>query len=122
MHNYRELKIWQKAIDLSIDTYALVEEFPDNEKLNLSSQVRRSAVSVASNIAEGAGRNSDKDFLRFLGIALGSAYELQTQLEISFRLQFISNKDFEHINNSVVEVSKMIWGFQKNLKSNVSNL
>ena len=119
MHNYRELKIWKSAIEISLVVYKLIEQFPEIEKYNLSSQIRRSAVSVPSNIAEGAGRNSDKDFLRFLGIAQGSAFELQTQIIIAYKLKLINELEFETINDSLDELEKMIWGFQKKLLSNV---
>jgi four helix bundle protein len=122
MHNYKELKIWQRAIELSLDIYRLAEEFPASENYNLASQIKRAAVSVPSNIAEGTGRNSDKDFLRFLGIALGSVYEVQTQLVLSNKLKFISTNDFMTLNDSLDELAKMIWGFKKNLESNVLNL
>lgn len=117
MHNYRELKVWKNAIEVSVEIYQLLNEFPQIEKYNLSSQIRRSAVSIASNIAEGAGRKTDKDFNRFLGIALGSSFELHTQLIISYRLKLI--KDFKRLDNALDEIEKMIWGFQKKLSSNV---
>jgi four helix bundle protein len=82
MHNLKELKIWSKAIDLATEIYKLTAEFPKEEKYGLTSQIRRSAISVPSNIAEGAGRNSDKEFVYFLGVSNGSSYELQTQLVI----------------------------------------
>jgi four helix bundle protein len=119
MHNYRELKVWKNAIEVSVEIYQLLNEFPQIEKYNLSSQIRRSAVSIASNIAEGAGRNTDKDFNRFLGIALGSSFELHTQLIISYRLKLIKEKDFKRLDNALDEIEKMIWGFQKKLSSNV---
>lgn len=86
MHNFRELNIWKKSLDLSVDVYRITEEFPVVEKYNLISQIVRSAVSIPSNIAEGSGRGTNKDFCRFLNIALGSAYELETQLTISNKL------------------------------------
>jgi len=119
MHNYKELKIWSKAIDISLIVYQLVNNFPESEKFNLSSQIRRSAISIPSNIAEGAGRNSDKEFIRFLSIAKGSCYELQTQILISHKLNFITDEDNKTINASIDEIEKMIRGFQTKLKSNV---
>jgi four helix bundle protein len=117
MHNYKELKIWKNAIEVSIEIYQLLNQFPKIEKYNLSSQMRKSAVSIPSNIAEGAGRNTDKDFIRFLGIALGSSFELHTQLIISYKLKLISDIDFKTLDNSLDEIEKMIWGFQKKLSS-----
>ena len=80
MHKYKELKIWQKAMELVTDIYKVTSTFPDKERFGLISQINRAAVSIPSNIAEGAGRNSDKDFLRFLLIAHASSYETGTQL------------------------------------------
>ncbi len=119
MHNFKELKIWNNAIDISVEVYKLINKFPKIQKYNLSLQMRKSAVSVPSNIAEGAGRNTDKDFLKFLGIAQGSTYELQTQLIISNKLKLITDKDFDSINSSIEELEKMNWGFQKRLKSKI---
>jgi len=119
MHNYRELKIWKNAIEVSVEIYQLLDQFPKIEKYNLSSQMRKSAVSIPSNIAEGAGRNTDKDFIRFLSIALGSSFELHTQLIISYKLKLISDIDFKTLDGSLDEIEKMIWGFQKKLSSNV---
>ncbi len=119
MHNFKELKIWSKSIDITVDMYKETSSFPSEEKFNLISQMRRSAVSIPSNIAEGAGRNSDKEFNQFLGIAKGSSFELQTQIIISNRLNFISNEKFEELNSSIEEVQKMITGFQSKLTSNV---
>ena len=79
MHNLKELKIWNKAIDLTVEIYKVTEKFPKEERYGLNSQIRRAAVSVPSNISEGAGRNSKGEFKQFLGIANGSSYEVQTQ-------------------------------------------
>ena len=87
MHQYKELKLWQKSIDMVTRIYALTRDFPQNEKFGLVSQINRSAVSIPSNIAEGAGRNSDKEFVYFLAIAHGSSFELETQLIISRNLK-----------------------------------
>jgi len=119
MHNYKELKIWQKAIERSVEIYELIKKFPAVEKYNLSDQMRRSAVSVPSNIAEGAGRNSDKDFLRFLGFSLGSCFELHTQVIISNKLKLINDIEFKTLDESLDELERMIWGFEKKLKSNI---
>jgi four helix bundle protein len=86
MHNYRELKIWRNSIDLSVDIYELVANFPSNEKFGLVSQLRRASVSVPSNIAEGSSRGSEKDFAHFLTMSLGSLFEIETQLIISQRV------------------------------------
>jgi four helix bundle protein len=111
------MKIWQNAVDISVHVYNLCKNFPADEKFNLISQIKRAAVSIPSNIAEGSSRDSNKDFARYLNIALGSSRELQTQMIISNRLNFIQNKDFHEINESIEEVQKMITGFKKNLTS-----
>ncbi len=116
MHNLKELKIWQKAIDLAVDVYKATENFPKEEKYGLTSQTRRSAVSVPSNIAEGAGRNSDKEFSHFLGISNGSSYELQTQLIISNKLNLLSDTTVEPLLYRIDEIQKMNYGFQETLK------
>ena len=89
MHNIKELKIWNKAMVLSVQVYELSSKFPSDERFGLTSQVRRCAVSIPSNISEGAGRNTKGEFKQFLGIANGSAYELQTQLIIANKLNFL---------------------------------
>lgn len=89
MHNIKELKIWNKAMDLSVQVYDLSSKFPSDERFGLTSQIRRCAVSIPSNISEGAGRNTKGEFKQFLGIANGSAYELQTQLMIANKLNLL---------------------------------
>ena len=90
MHNYKQLKVWNKSIDLVVDVYKATVEFPKEEKYGLISQMRRSAVSIPSNIAEGAGRSYDKEFCHFLSNAHGSSYELETQVIVSEKLKLIS--------------------------------
>ena len=115
MHNLKELKIWNKAIDLSVNVYKATANFPADERFGLTSQSRRSAVSIPSNIAEGAGRNSNKEFNNFLGIANGSSYELQTQLVISNKLNLLSNDLLDDLLKQIDEVQKMTFAFQKTL-------
>jgi four helix bundle protein len=117
MNHFKELRVWQKAVDLAVDVYQLVRQFPSEEKYGLSSQVTRSAVAISSNIAEGAGRNTDKDFHHFLGMALGSSYELETQLIIGHRISFVDKITFEATSKSIQEIQKMIFALQKTLKS-----
>lgn len=122
MHNYKELKVWQKAVELSTMTYALCANLPSEEKYGLKSQMQRCCVSVASNIAEGAGRNSNKEFAYFLSIANGSCYELETQLIIANKLDFINKEDIDEILVLLTEISKMIYVLSKSLnkKKNLS--
>ena len=108
MHNIQELKIWHKAIDLSVEIYKISAELPHDERFGLVSQIRRASVSIASNIAEGAGRNTNGEFCQFLGIANGSAYELQTQIVIAQKLGLIkSNTD--SLLDSIDEIQKMCY-------------
>ena len=121
MHNFKELKIWQRAIELTEDVYKLLVKYPDYEKYGLTSQIRRSVVSVPSNIAEGSGRASNRDFRRFLAISLSSAFELETQLILSNKFEFISEKEFKNLSAKLQELQKMIFGFRKSL-SNTTNI
>jgi len=116
MHNIKELKIWNKALDLTVEVYKATEKFPKEEKYGLTSQMRRAAVSIPSNISEGAGRNTKGEFRQFLGIANGSSYELQTQLIISNRLELIDTKTIEPILNEILELQKMNYKLQLSMK------
>ena len=115
MHNIKKLKIWNDSIDLCVDVYKALANMPDDEKYGLSSQIKRSAVSIPSNIAEGAGRDTNPQFSHFLNIAYGSSYELQTQLIISERLNFISSEVNESLLNKLNEVQKMVYVFKENI-------
>jgi len=115
MHNFKELKIWQRGITLCIEVYKLTDKFPDEERFNLISQLKRAGVSVPSNIAEGSGRNHNKEFNQFLGIARGSLFELQTQLIISEHLKFISSEESENHQKEIEALIKMINSFQTSL-------
>lgn len=108
MKSYRDLIVWQKSMDVVTLIYKLVKQFPDDEKFGLISQIKRSSVSVPSNIAEGYGRNHTKDYIRFLNIARGSLYEIQTQLQVALNLDFIVEEDLNEINSLSVEVEKML--------------
>jgi four helix bundle protein len=116
MHNIKELKIWNKAIDLAVGIYELSAGFPSDERFGLTSQTRRCAVSIPSNISEGAGRNTKGEFRQFLGIANGSSYELQTQIVIANKLKFINDKSAEDILNKIDEIQKMNYKLQKSLE------
>mgnify|MGYP000318371464 CR=1 FL=1 len=118
MHNYRELKIWQKSIELTQSVYQLTFDLPSNEKFGLVSQLQRASVSVASNIAEGSSRDSQKEFNYFLSLAIGSLFEIDTQIVIAKSLGFIKEKESDKILNQVLELIKMTRGFQKTIKSN----
>lgn len=115
MHKLDDLKIWVKAMDIAEKTYLLSAEFPTEERFGLTSQIRRSAVSVPSNIAEGAGRSTKGEFRNFLSIASGSSYELLTQLILSHRLNLISEQKAQPIISEVIEVQKMNYALIKTL-------
>ncbi|NGM60746.1 four helix bundle protein [Sphingobacterium sp. SGG-5] len=115
MHNIQDLKIWHRAIDLCTLIYKISAEFPSDERFGLISQIRRSCVSVASNIAEGAGRNTNGEFIQFLGIANGSAYELQTQVIIAQKLGLFST-DSVLVLDKIDEIQKMCYKLQQSLK------
>ena len=108
IQSYRDLLVWQKSMALVTAIYAVTEKYPSSEQYGLTNQTRRSAVSVPSNIAEGYGRNSTSDYIRFLRIAGGSLYELQTQLEIARNLKFISPDDFTRLFDKSEEIAKML--------------
>ena len=113
---HKRLDVWNKAIDLTIDIYKLSDGFPKAEIYGLTSQMRRAAVSVPSNTAEGAARQTRKEFINFLHMAQGSLSELDTQLVIACRLEYLSVESFEKIENAIETISKMITGLIKSLK------
>jgi len=116
MHNFKELKVWQNARLLVKEIYLSTNKFPAEEKFGLISQMRRSSVSIPSNIAEGSGRRTDKDFVYFSNVSLGSAYELQTLLFLSQDLEFLKVDKTEALNSSLEEIQKMIYGLIKTIK------
>lgn len=114
MSNHKDLEVWKLSIDLVSEIYNLTKNFPKEELYGLTSQIRRSAVSIPSNIAEGSARQSDKELIQFLYIALGSAAELETQLVIAQKLSFIES--FQEIINKLNRIKKAIVGLIKYLK------
>ena len=117
MHRLKELKIWNKAINLATEAYKVTASFPNEEKYGLISQIRRAVVSISSNIAEGAGRNSSNEFVHFLGIANGSSFELQTQLVISEQLKLVSEETLNMLLKEIEEIQKMNFKLQQSVKS-----
>lgn len=116
MRNFKELKIWQKGFDIAVDAYKLTSSFPAAEKFGISSQITRAAVSIPSNIAEGSSRKSEKDYNRFIEIALGSAYEVETQLLIARASEFGDLIFCNSLLNKVLEEQKMLSSFMNSLK------
>ncbi len=120
MKTYREIHAWQKAMELVTAIYTYTDSYPENEKFGLTNQIRRASVSIPSNIAEGFGRNSIPDFIRFLNIARGSLFELQTQIEISCNLDFLAPDNYLVLENKTEEIAKLINALIKSLKSKVN--
>ena len=120
MHNFEKLKIWQKAMDITVEVYKISELLPNDERFNLVHQIKKCAISIPSNIAEGSGRNHNKEFIQFLGIANGSTFELITQLILAKRLNLIDKKIIQPIINQLIEVSNMNFSFQKTLNLNIN--
>ena len=121
MHDFKSLNIWKRAIDLAEIVYKITEGFPDKEKYGLTNQIRRCCVSISSNIAEGCGRNSDKEFMYFLSIANGSTCELHSQVILSNRLNFLSAIDLRSILNLLNEIKNMNYKLQDSLNSKLHN-
>ncbi len=115
MAGYRDLKVWQSAMKLAEEVYRLSGCFPKSEIYGLTSQLQRSAVSIPSNIAEGQGRNSSNEFRRFLRIALGSLAELETQILLAQRFNYITEQESVNVLQIAGETGKMLKGLQKSL-------
>ena len=113
--SFRDLLIWQKSMQLVTDLYSITKLFPNEELYGLVQQIRRAAISIPSNIAEGYGRNSTKDYIRFLRIARGSIYELQTQLEISANLKYIAVETYSEHNEKLQEIERMVSSLIKKI-------
>ena len=113
--SYEDLVVWQKAVDLAEKIYANTNNFPKSEIYGITSQIRRSSVSIASNIAEGCARSSNKDFARFIFIALGSAAELKTQYIIAKRIGYVDDNFYKIINDFLIEIERMLHGLRKSL-------
>lgn len=116
MHNFEKLNFWKKSIELTKKVYLATTEISSDEKYGLISQIKRASVSIPSNIAEGSGRNSNKEFSHFLAISLGSAFELHTQLILMKELNMLNYEKVDELINDVVEIQKMIYRFKNNLK------
>ena len=113
---HKKLKAWQLSMDIAVDLYKATENFPQEERFGLTSQMRRSAVSVPSNVAEGAGRQTKKEFVNFLHIAQGSLSELDTQLELAKRLQFLDENTWKQMDDRLIEEDKVLSGLIKSQK------
>lgn len=116
IRTFRDLIVWQKAMLLVTAVYKITKNFPDEEKYGLVSQLRRCAVSIPSNMAEGYGRNATNDYVRFLNISMSSLYELQTQLEISMNLDYLSNDIFYALEADSREIERMLSSLIRKIK------
>ena len=116
INRFTDRLVWQKAVDFDVRLYKLTRDFPKEEIYGLTSQVRRAAVSVPSNIAEGHGRSSTGDYLRFLSISQGSCSEVETQLLIAHRLQYLSKENYEQLTSDLSEIGRMLNGLSCSLK------
>lgn len=115
MNQFKNLKVWQTSMEIAEAIYSITRDFPNEERFALQLQIRRCAVSIASNIAEGAGRESQKEFKQFLSIAMGSSYELETQLLLAVRFEFILQEKADSILVRIDEVQRMLTGLKKSL-------
>ena len=115
MFNFENLEVWQKAIEFADLVYSLTRQFPDDERFGLTNQMRRAAVSVSSNIAEGSSRMSHADFARFVEIATGSVFEVVSQSTVGLRQGFLSQKYYQQLYEAAEEQSKMLSGLRKSL-------
>jgi len=113
---HRDLKVWQYSIELVTEIYQITRNFPKSEMYGLGNQIQRSAVSVPSNIAEGAGRNSVKEFSYFLSVAMGSLSELETQIIISKNIHYLDEIQFDTLMTKLIEIRKMLIGLKKSIK------
>ncbi len=121
MRPHHSLDAWKRSIDFVVDVYKMTDTFPKEEKFGLTSQIRRAAVSIPANIAEGAARKSDKEFLQFLSIAQGSASEVETEVLIAHRLGFLEKQNYESLRDSLNDIGRMVTGLSNHLKRKMEN-
>jgi len=119
MRNFKDLKIWSRSIELVDQVYDLVKDLPLDERFGLNTQIKRSVVSIPSNIAEGSSRKTEKEFSRFLEIALGSSFELETQLIIISRRQLLDESKTRVVLDELNQIQKMLSSFYTNVRSKI---
>lgn len=117
--SYKHLRVWQKSKELCLFIYKITKQFPKEEIYAITSQIRRSAVSIPSNIAEGYAKSSIKERLRFSEIAYGSFYELATQIDIAYDLKYVTKEDYDSFMNLSEEIGKMLYGYIKSFKDKI---
>jgi four helix bundle protein len=118
MRDFKELKVWQKAHQLVLGVYKIIRSFPKGEVYGLTSQMRNASTSIASNIAEGSGRGTDPEMVRFLWIAMGSAVEIEYRLLLARDLDYINEMIHEQLTNEVAQIKRMLTSFIQELKAN----
>lgn len=116
MSNFRNLLVWQKSMSLITKIYVSTKKFPKEEIYGLTSQIRRSSISIPSNIAEGFGRDSNKEYLRFLNVSIASLFELQTQLEIAKNIEYLTQEEYNNLYEDSREVDRMLVAFINKVK------
>ncbi|RAI94962.1 four helix bundle protein [Algoriphagus yeomjeoni] len=117
MHNFKELKVWQKSVDFAVKIYSVTKAYPTEEKFGLVSQMRRAGVSIPSNIAEGCAKTSGKSFVNSLEISLGESFELETQMIISQRVGILDAETAKEMENDLTEVQRMIMGLKTSIEA-----
>lgn len=117
MHNFKKLKIWNESMELVSESYKITRTFPKYETYGLMSQMNRSAVSIPSNISEGSSKSSDKHFASYLEHSLGSAFEWETQLNVAFNENYVSEENFKELEQKIKQIQKMISSFKSGLKT-----
>src|SRR5687768_474751 len=118
MKDFRDLLVWQKSHSLTLAVYKVSAQFPKSELYGLTSQMRRASASIPANIAEGCGKESDADFCRYIQIAMGSASEVDYHLILARDLGFLTESDYQQLNDQTQEIKRMLIGFIKKLKAN----
>ena len=119
--NFRELKVWKDSVEYCTSIYSLCSTMPWFEKKGLGDQLQRASVSIPSNIAEGAGRSSDAEFAHFLDNALGSAYEVETQLQIAKNVKYIPDDIFNEMNGRVVDIERQLYALIRTIRTNTNS-
>jgi len=115
MRDFKKLKVWEKAHFLTLRVYRVTKDFPSDERFGLTSQLRRASASIPTNIAEGCGRNGEREFLNFMGIAAGSASEVEYQLILARDLNYINPETYKELIGQVIEIKKMLTVFMKRI-------
>ena len=116
-NGYKNLKVWNKGYALTLEIYDKTKDYPKNELYGITSQLRRTSASIIANIAEGYARETRKDYMKFISIAIGSSNELEVFLELSKDLKYLNKKDFKDLYSSNKEILKMLLGLRKSLKN-----